>query len=159
MSGPIPKRPDLRQRRNRTTTAAALVDTNPLSDGVPELPRRRNERGQFVKWRPEVREWWDDVWTSPMAAEYVQADMHALLLIADLMDQYWRNPTTALATEIRLARKDFGQTPMDRRRLQWEVQRVEREDEPGTGRRRRDEMAQPTPQPGGDPRLALRAVK
>ena len=159
MAGPTPKRPDMRQRRNRTTTASSLVDTNPLSEGVPELPKRRNEKGQFVGWRPEVREWWDDLWQSPMASEYVQADIHALLMLADLMDRYWREPTAALATEIRLQRQAFGLTPIDRRRLQWEVKRVE--DSPTRNRRQETPTAEaPQREPAGDPRAVhLRAVK
>lgn len=155
MSGPIPKRPDMRQRRNRTTTAATLVDTSPLTDGIPELPKRRDEKGRFKGWRSEVVEWWNDVWTSPMAGEYVKADVHGLLMLADLMDQYWRKPTAALAQEIRLQRQSFGLSPIDRRRLQWEVKRVEEE----SAGRRRKEQPQQLPQPGGDPRAALRAVK
>lgn len=155
MAGPTPKHPSMRQRRNRTTTASSLVDTNPLEGGIPELPRRRNAKGQFVSWRPEVLEWWEDLWTSPMASEYVQADIHGLLMLADLMDRYWREPTTALATEIRLQRQCFGLTPIDRRRLQWEVKRVESDRRP----MQQPQSAQSEERPRVDPRGVLRAVK
>ena len=125
MAGPTPKDPKLRQRRNKHSTAATLVDENPVLD-IPELPRRRDSNGKFKPdWRAEVKAWWNDVWTSPMAGEYVRSDIHGLFILADLLDQYWRDPSPKLATEIRLQRQCFGLTPIDRRRLQWEVERAE----------------------------------
>ena len=124
MSGPTPKDPKLRQRQNKHSTAARLVDFNPVEE-TPELPQRYDEDGEPKEWRDEVKVWWQDVWTSPMADEYIQSDRHGLVLLADLLDQYWRNPNKTLATEIRLQRQCFGLTPIDRRRLQWEVERAE----------------------------------
>lgn len=154
MPGPTPKNPRLRQRQNRHSTAARLVDTNPLSGGIPELPRRRDENGRFLSWRPEVRQWWRDVWTSPMATEYVRADLHGLVLLADLLDRYWQSPTAALATEIRLQRQCFGLSPIDRRRLQWEVERGEAAEDKRQRRAQRQKEGPP-----GDPREALRVIR
>jgi hypothetical protein len=83
-----------------------------------------------------------------MASEYLRSDEHGLLLLAELIEAFWREPSTKLASEIRLQGQGFGLTPIDRRRLQWEVQRVEQE-----GQRRR-----PAPPPTTDPRRALHAV-
>lgn len=148
MPGPIPKDPKLRQRENRVSTAATLVDTSPLNVGVPPLPTRGRR-----KWRQEVIDWWADVWASPMASEYVQADLHGLYLLADLLDTYWRVPTVALATEIRLQRQCFGLTPIDRRRLQWEVHRTEEAE-----RKRRPTERRTAANPHDDPRDVLRVV-
>ncbi len=144
MPGPTPKDPKLLQRRNKHSTAATLVDNAPVV-GMPELPKRK------PKWRPEVVDWWRDVWASPMASEYIQADIHGLYLLADLMDRYWRDPTTKLATEIRLQRQCFGLTPIDRRRLQWTVEQVESATEKRQQRTRRQ-------QPDVDPRSVLKLV-
>jgi hypothetical protein len=93
--------------------------------------------------------WWNDVWRSPMAAEFVQADVHGLYRLAILVDRFWGTPTRDLAAEIRLQQAAYGLTPLDRRRLQWEIKRVEG-----------DKTEQPTPaRARGDPRRALRAVK
>jgi hypothetical protein len=62
-----------------------------------------------------------------MAEEYLDADIHGLYILADLVDAYWRAPTLQLAAEIRQQRQCFGLTPIDRRRLQWEVKRVDPE--------------------------------
>lgn len=123
MSGPVPKDPRIRQRENKVSTAGKFVDDNPVTD-VPALPKRRR------KWRVETLDWWADVWSSPMRDEYINADTHGLFVLADLIDSYWRGSSkgekvAAIATEIRLQRQCFGLTPIDRRRLQWEIQRGE----------------------------------
>lgn len=144
MPGPIPKNPKLRQRQNKHSTAATLVDTVPLVK-APSLPER--EQG----WRPEVISWWQDVWASPMASEYVHADIHGLILLADLMDRYWRKPSIGLAAEIRLQRQCFGLSPIDRRRLQWTVEQAESASE-----KRQKRVRQPNE---ADPRAMLKVVQ
>jgi len=87
-----------------------------------------------------------------MAGEFLQVDIHGLFVLAELIDEFWSEPSKELAAEIRLQRQCFGLTPVDRRRLQWEVERVE---EAATRRqRKRREPAEPI----DDPRKALRVV-
>jgi hypothetical protein len=86
-----------------------------------------------------------------MADEYLRSDLHGLYILADLLDRYWRTPSIALATEIRLQRQCFGMTPIDRRRLQWEVAKGEEAE-----RKRRP--AAPAGDGGDDPRRVLRVV-
>lgn len=124
--GPAPKHPSLRQRRNKTSTRATLPsEAASQSADVPDLPERDGDA-----WHVRVTEWWADVWTSPMASEYLTADRHRLRAIAELWQIFWKkidsgeNPKE-IATEIRLQEVSFGLTPMDRRRLQWEVERGE----------------------------------
>lgn len=143
MRGPVPKDPKLRQRRNKTSTAAQLVGEDPIA--LSDLPARGRR-----KWHQFTLSWWEDVRQSPMAAEYLQADLHGLYVLADLVDQYWKAPSVRLAAEIRSQRQCFGLTPIDRRRLQWEVQRVEAaERKPRAPTRRKST---------GDPRELLRVV-
>ena len=88
-----------------------------------------------------------------MASEYLDADIHSLYILADLIDRYWRKPTPALAAEIRLQRQCFGLTPIDRRRLQWEVEKV--------NRATRQKGPEEKPKPSGrtrDPREYLHVV-
>jgi hypothetical protein len=87
-----------------------------------------------------------------MASEYVQADVHGLYRLAALVDAFWHEPDKELAAEIRLQQQCFGLTPLDRRRLQWEVERVEEVT-------RRRAQRQPQAAAGEDPRAALRIVK
>lgn len=119
MPGPVPKKPELRQRRNRAVTSATLV-----ADGRKHQ-RPRLPRIDGVTWHAMTVAWWREVWRSPMAEEYLRADIHALYRLAVLINQFWGNPSKEMAAEIRLQQQAFGLTPIDRRRLQWEVERVE----------------------------------
>lgn len=136
MGGPKPKDPAVRQRRNKKSTAAALSKKGTCQSHRPE-------RG----WRKETLNWWTDVWDSPMAAQYLQADVHALYRLAELVDRFWQAPSVRLASEIRHEEAGFGLTPLDRARLQWKV--AEEEPKP-TVEYQEDAV---------DPRTALRAVK
>lgn len=143
---PAPKKdPSVRARANRATTAAKLTDGTTVIR--PELPSGR-------EWRPETLDWWNDLWSSPMAKEYHSSDKHALFLLAVLMDQFWVEPDQKLAGEIRLQRQAFGLTPYDRRRLEWTIESTEEAKDRGA-QRRSGRTASPTPKPGDDPRLAL----
>lgn len=143
MPGPPPKDPKLRQRRNRTATRATLKRTSKRRTYAPRLPDR--------EWHPLTRAWWKDVWHSPMAEEFLQADVHALFRLAVLVDMFWRDPSDRIAKEIRLEQQAFGLTPIDRRRLQWSVEDEERE-------RRTRQVAQPPPVAAEDPRTLLKVV-
>lgn len=87
-----------------------------------------------------------------MAVEYLAADVPGLVLLADLVDRFnWGDAT--LAAEIRLQRQCFGLTPLDRRRLQWEIERAEQ-----AQKRRPAPGAKPAKRVG-DPLRFLKAVK
>jgi hypothetical protein len=95
-----------------------------------------------------------------MAGEYLDADVHGLFVLVALTDGYWRrmeagqiSGANELAKELRLQRQAFGLSPIDRRRLQWEVDRGEEAE----GRRKKRQPSKPDPsaKPGADPRLTL----
>ena len=146
MSGPLPKPSALRQRQNKTSTRATL-SAGDDNHRVPALPKREGD------WHPLTRAFWRDVWHSPMAAEFLQADKHGLYLLAELVDGFWRKPSTTLAAEIRQHRMAFGLTPIDRRRLQWEVERAE------SAARKHKAPSERKRKASGDPRDYLVAVK
>ena len=128
MPSPIPKDPNLRARRNKIPGHATLTMDPEQKRRVPALPkltRLVDGAEQRVEWHKMTRAWWRDVWLSPMADEYLDADAHGLYRLAVLVDEFWNNPSEKLAAEIRLQQQCFGLTPIDRRRLQWEVERVE----------------------------------
>jgi hypothetical protein len=128
MPGPLPKDPALRARTNRVPGHATLTMEPAQKRRVPALPkltRLVNGEAQRVEWHKMTRAWWRDVWLSPMADEYLDADAHGLYRLAVLVDDFWNAPSEKLAAEIRLQQQCFGLTPIDRRRLQWEVERVE----------------------------------
>lgn len=155
MPGPTPKDPKLRQRTNRVTTSATLqmVSSEPVSQAeAHDLPVRGIGD---TPWHPDTLIFWREVWASPMAAEFIAADVPGLVLVARLIDKF-NYGDTGLAAEIRLQRQCFGLTPLDRRRLQWEIERGE-----AAAQRRRTESRPPAVAQTGtrDPRRTLRAVK
>ena len=150
MPGPLPKDPSIRRRRNKASTHATLEVAEERRQRAPRLPARPEGK----EWHALTRAWWKDVWASELAQEYLpRVDIHGLYILAELVDAFWQEPSQALAAEIRLQRQCFGLTPIDRRRLQWEVVRVE-EAQKRTTRRR-----PASPETAAvDPRAALRIV-
>src|SRR5689334_5132738 len=86
MPGPVPKPSHLRQRANRESTRATLPTVEEAARAiVPALPEL--DRGD---WHPMVLQWWETVWTSPMAAEYLDADREALYMLARLHQDFYK---------------------------------------------------------------------
>lgn len=161
MPGPTPKDPKLRQRTNRFSTSAILQMTAPTADSsskpatdsssTPVLPVRGSGE---MPWHPDTVGFWREVWASPMAAEFIAADVPGLVLVARLIDKF-NYGDVSLAAEIRLQRQCFGLTPLDRRRLQWEIARGEEAEQ----RRRRPDTPAVAQTGTRDPRRTLRAIK
>lgn len=143
MPGPQPKDPSTRARRNKTSTRSTLSGPLP-AEQRPALPESR-------VWNPMTVSWWEDLWAAPMSSEYHASDRHGLFVLAALMDEFWLNPTTGLAAEIRQQRAAFGLTPMDRRRLEWTIESAEDAKDRGAQRRGRSIPAAGS-QPAPDPR-------
>lgn len=124
MPSQTPKPPGAARRRNAETQFKVL--RLPATDEIPELPGLVDEDDEeSVGWHPQTVLWWRDVWCSPMRAEYTQADVHELLRLALLVDQFNHKPTKELHAEIRLANAEFGLTPAARRKLRWTLPDVE----------------------------------
>lgn len=145
---PLPKDPSVRRRRNKTPGARVL--TFPTKTSAPPLP-------DVVEWHPRVLAWWSKVWASPMAAEWLDADVERLYMLAVVVDRFWRSGDPALLSEIRLTGALFGLSPIDRRRLSWEIDRGEEADERAAKRRSaaKPATARPAKPKTRDPRLAL----
>jgi hypothetical protein len=81
----------------------------------------------------EARAWWETVWSSPMAAVYLEADVPALTRLAALVDQTAKGDVGAnVLAEIRQLEDRFGLTPLARRRLQWEIEQATPVDRPAS---------------------------
>ena len=150
MPGPDPKHPSTRSRRNKASTNAVLKADHAIV--APELPE--------FEWHAMAVRWWRDVWSSPMAPEFDDSDRHGLFQLAMLVNDFWVSESVRerreLASEIRQQGQRFGLSPIDRRRLQWEIERSEEALDKGTRRRSKSEPAKSSG--GSDPRAVLRAV-
>jgi len=145
------KDPSVRARRNQASTRAKLTRSTDVA--IPELPER--EHG----WHSLTREWWADIWSSPMSPEWDASDVHNVYIAAAIYDDMWRAETAKerkdAAAEYRLQRVDLGLSPYSRRRLEWTIESADEAKERGQQRRARKV---PTPDAGDDPRSVLRAV-
>jgi hypothetical protein len=123
--------------------------------GRPRKPCDHCMDSGILPWHPMTLAWWRDTWRSPMAGEFLDADKHRLFVLARLVDLYWAQPVPdpKLAGEIRLQGTCFGLTPIDRRRLQWEMGDDDRE------AAKPEQLADVAYEDGPDPRGLLRAVK
>lgn len=133
-------------RRNKSTTRATLQTVHDVK--APPLPDDR-------EWHRQTIAWWADVWASPMAPEYDDSDIHGLFVLAVLVDGFWLKPHWTAAAEIRLQRQCFGLTPIDRRRLQWEIEKVDEAQDRGQKRRA---ASRPPAKAAQDPRSVLSVV-
>lgn len=161
MPGPPPKPLATRQRRGSVSTAATLRVPEPGQIKIPPLPERPEG------WTGMTRAWWKDIWSSPMSPEWDQSDLHGLWVMAAVVDDFWTaNSSSArqdASAEIRLQAVRFGLSPIDRRRLQWEIERTEEAVDKGKKRQARQSAGQqgedPKSQEGRDPREVLRLAK
>ena len=106
-------------------------------------------------------EWWEKTWKSPMATEFHDADFEDLVSLAELRDDFhkMRDPMkrAKLMTEIRMQGARFGQSPLDRRRLQVEIEKGEEAEERTT--ERVGQRSATRARAAKDPRENLRSVK
>jgi hypothetical protein len=116
MPSPAPKAANLRQRRNKSASRAELPPEMSPIVGQPSLPA--NPLGD---WHDLTEQWWADVWTSPQSNEFLRADLGALFRLAILVDLFWKSGKLPVAKEIRVLEREFGLTPLARRRLEWQV--------------------------------------
>ena len=121
MPGPTPKPAHLRQRQNKKAGATTLPSTEEQEQVKPPTLQNPDKR----KFHRLTRAWWKRVWQSPMASEFLPTDIDGLARVALLVDEYYKNPKKETLAEIRLQEARFGLSPIDRSRLQWEVQKGE----------------------------------
>lgn len=121
MPGPAPKPVDLRQRRNKSASRALLPAESQPIESAPRLPTHPGGQG----WHNMAKRWWKDVWSSPMHYEFLRGDLPSLFRLVLLVDSFWRTGELDLAREIRLLEREFGLTPLSRRRLEWSVAQAE----------------------------------
>lgn len=150
MPGPIPKDPSARARRNKSSTRATLSADHDVE--APPLP-------EGVEWHRLTVQWWDDIWSSPMAPEYEHSDVNGLFRVAMLYNDFWLAGTHKERAEIQVrlekADADYGTNPMARRRLEWQIEASEDSKAKGAKRRGDDKPSAAPVEPGADPRLKL----
>lgn len=136
------------QHLARTGSKAVLVERLTADDDpTPKLPDRP------AGWSQMTREWWADVWASPMSNEWHESDVHNLFVCAMLYDDMWMGETATArqkaAAEFRQQRAVLGLTPYDRRRLEWTIEGAD--EAKARGDQRRSAGQPPAPPQGKQP--------
>jgi len=121
MPGPLPKNPKTRSRTNRPKPYAVLAPDKKPVVGVPPLAKHPDGEA----WHPYVLAFWQLVWRSPMAAQFVEADIAGLFRMAMLTHRFMKSPTVAVSAELRMLSQSYGLSPLDRRRLEWTIAKSE----------------------------------
>ncbi|NYV73193.1 hypothetical protein [Streptomyces sp. UH6] len=113
-TGPVPKDPSQRRRRNADPVAGAVLPANGPTGPTPALPGGHDYDTRTLSWYETWR-------TSPQASTFLATDWQRLHMLAQLVEQYWLEPKKELLSEIRLNEAAMGGTPADRLRLRWTV--------------------------------------
>ncbi|WGH22008.1 terminase small subunit [Gordonia phage MerCougar] len=160
-----------RQRRNKTSTKAVLHQVE--NPEIPEMPDAADWLGGIEdeladatgqprenrEWPKPVLAWWNDIWSSPMSAEFQDSDIHGLYLACFYLSQVL-NPFLKMSDRISASKayetqvRNFGLNPMSRRTLQWEIERTEEAQDRGRKRRSKATPAEKNAPEPADPRGA-----
>lgn len=101
-----PKPDDQRRRRNAPTHGETVLPRDGEVRG-PELTAGR-------PFGPETVAWFDTWRRSPQAAVFEATDWLRLATLAPIVDAYWRRPSAAALSEIRMNEERLGATVADR---------------------------------------------
>ena len=157
------KDPEVRQRRNKASTAAELP-----APGSPELRKMKVPSltgellglGRRVAIKAPVRRWWNEAWRSPMAPRWLKTDVEVLYICALLRQQIVAfalegKSVASLASELRQQEARVGLDVLSRRRLDWRIE-ANRQPDALPAPAKASEAQEPE---GFDPRAVLRTVK
>jgi hypothetical protein len=146
------KAPGVAARRNAVVGQRNLkAAKNPT---IPKLPEDRD-------WSPRVLAWWKRAFSSPMSEEWVESDVDAMYMAADLMETFY-DPYAKVDGRVRAMVQilkvldSCGLTPMARMKLKWHVELAE-EASAKTSARRASRASKPAVAAAPDPRDARRA--
>ncbi|MDD2326100.1 MAG: hypothetical protein PHW63_08910 [Alphaproteobacteria bacterium] len=79
-----------------------------------------------AEWAPAVVDWWNSIWTSPMASEFVESDVHGLYFACYYMHEalnpfYKPSDRLGFSKQWEAAIKNYGLTPASRESLRWNI--------------------------------------
>lgn len=78
------------------------------------------------EWNPAVVRWWRAIWSSPMAGEFVESDIHGLYLgcyyLHEALNPFYKpGERNGMAKSFENVQKNYGLTPSARETLRWQV--------------------------------------
>lgn len=116
--GPAPKSGGARRNKSAPQRGEWKELREP-SGKPPSLPDRGKSRGA---WSPRTKRAWAAWWSDPVSTEWTPGDVELVEHLADVMEEWVRDPETAgRATEVRQLRDVLGLTPKGRQDRRWRV--------------------------------------
>jgi hypothetical protein len=112
-NGPPPKKAS--ERRNRNPKQAGdwvQLPAEGRKGRIPALPKG------FAR---STQAWWKKIWRSPMATQWSEADIPALIELAMLRERLVEDGKISVAGEVRLRSDQFGLTPEGRQKRRWVI--------------------------------------
>lgn len=127
-AGPAPKEAEQR-RRAGAPQRGDWIELPPLPRGprggklkLPLLPERGKGRGP---WSRRTRRAWESWWGDQASTQWGPADVDLLEHLADVFEEWVREPRANMASEIRQLRDSLGLTPKGKQDRRWRVPFVE----------------------------------
>jgi hypothetical protein len=115
MAGPLPKPPEQRRRRNRTSFTGVDLPASGRPEPAPKLPNWRD-------WDRRTLKWWRNLWSSPPATQWDPSGptlwVYAVLMDMLITEQY---PAHRLSPELRAWEDRYGLSPKALATLRWQV--------------------------------------
>lgn len=116
-SGPAPK--SGASRRNKTSPQRGdWVDLPAVAAPAPKLPARGKGRGV---WSPRTKRAWRAWWSDPASTQWSEADRELVEHLADVFEEWVRDPASSKAAEVRQLRDSLGLTPKGRQDRRWRI--------------------------------------
>lgn len=126
--GPTPKPPEQRRRQNTPAAGEWIRLSEPYSGPIPPLPKN-------IGISKVTRDWWKEIWRTPMATQWNQGDIPALIELAILRERLVVDGKVSVASEVRLRSEQFGLTPSGRQQRRWIITEEDAERAAGAPKR------------------------
>ena len=113
---PVPPKPaNQRRNRNRKVAGEWAVLDEVYSGPIPHLPKLADE------WTDDTKRWWEAIWRTPMATQWLVADVGSLAILAFIRQRLLEGGDTRLLSEVRQWSDDFGLSPKGRQMRRWVI--------------------------------------
>lgn len=114
-----------RRRRNAPTHDSTTL----VRDDELRGPALADATG-IADWAPPVLKWYDTWRRAPQAQAFEETDWQRLATLAPIVAGYWKRPSAAALSEIRMNEERLGATVVDRMRARMRI--VDPDPETGT---------------------------
>jgi hypothetical protein len=122
-----PKPEGQKRRRNSPTHGETML----VRDDEVRGPSLEEATGVAAEsWLPQVVTWWETWRNAPQAQVFEATDWGRLAMLAPIVQAYWKRPSAAALSEIRMNEERLGATVVDRMRARLRIEEddVEGED-------------------------------